>query len=117
MSPSHRPGGRLFAVPLLAAAAFASSAAFASPPAAYIASNCANCHGTDGHAVGGGMPGLAGLSVAYFNEQMKAFRDGSRKATIMHQIAPGYTEAEIAALAEYFAAQPAGRATATGVVR
>ena len=72
----------------------------------YLAANCANCHGTDGHSAGGGgMPGLAGLSPTYFAEQMKAFRDGTRKATIMHQLSKGYTEQQIAELAEYFARQ------------
>ncbi len=95
----------------LAAAICAAVAALAAGPAAaeqtrYLAANCANCHGTDGRSAGGaGMPGLAGLSAVYFKEQMKAFRDGSRKATIMHQIAKGYTEAQIGALAEYFAQQ------------
>lgn len=74
--------------------------------ARYLAANCANCHGTDGHSAGGGgMPGLAGLSPTYFVEQMKAFRDGTRKATIMHQLAKGYTEQQIAELAEYFGRQ------------
>jgi cytochrome subunit of sulfide dehydrogenase len=72
----------------------------------YIAANCANCHGTDGRAAGGGgMPGLAGLSATYFVEQMNAFRAGKREATIMHQLAKGYTDAEIAQMAAYFAAQ------------
>jgi cytochrome c553 len=39
---------------------------------------------------------------------MKAFKDGRREATVMHQIAKGYSEAEIAALAAYFAAQREG---------
>lgn len=74
--------------------------------ARYLAGNCANCHGTDGHSAGGGgMPGLAGLSATYFIEQMKAFRDGTRKATIMHQLAKGYTEQQIAELADYFSRQ------------
>jgi sulfide dehydrogenase cytochrome subunit len=72
----------------------------------YIAGNCANCHGTDGRAAGGaGVPGLAGLSATYFVEQMSAFKTGKRQATIMHQIAKGYTDAEIAQMAAYFAAQ------------
>ena len=36
-------------------------------------------------------------------EQMKAFRNGERKATIMHQIAKGYTDEQTRQLAEYFA--------------
>jgi cytochrome c553 len=36
---------------------------------------------------------------------MKMYRDGKRPATIMHQIAKGYTDEEIVALADYFAKQ------------
>ena len=72
-----------------------------------LAATCANCHGTDGRAVPGQpMVSLAGLPEAYFIEQMKAFRDGKRPATVMHQIAKGYSDEQIAALAAYFAAQP-----------
>ena len=38
-------------------------------------------------------------------EAMKEFKEGKREATVMHQIAKGYGEAEIAALAAYFAGQ------------
>ena len=74
--------------------------------ARYLAANCANCHGTDGKSAGGGgMPGLAGLSATYLTEQMRAFRDGRRQATIMHQIAKGYTDEQVALLADYFSRQ------------
>ncbi len=74
----------------------------------YLAANCANCHGTDGRSAGGGgMPGLAGLSVAYFTEQMKAFKAGTRQATIMHQIAKGYSDEQVAAMARFFSQQKA----------
>ena len=66
-----------------------------------IASNCANCHGTDGRSQGG-MPALAGLAKPYFVLQMQEFKSGKRVATIMHQLAKGYTDAEIDALATYF---------------
>jgi cytochrome c553 len=36
---------------------------------------------------------------------MRAFRDGKRPATVMHQIAKGYTDVQIEALASWFAAQ------------
>ena len=36
---------------------------------------------------------------------MRAFRDGKRPATVMHQIAKGYTDAQIDAMAAWFAAQ------------
>lgn len=71
-----------------------------------LAATCANCHGTDGRAVeGSGVPGLAGLPADYIVEQMKAFKAGTRQATVMHQLAKGYTDAQIERLAAYFAAQ------------
>jgi cytochrome subunit of sulfide dehydrogenase len=73
---------------------------------AYLAANCANCHGTQGNAVGA-MPSLAGLKASYISEQMRAFRDGKRTGTIMHQLAKGYTDLQIDAMAGYFAAQTA----------
>ena len=52
-----------------------------------------------------GMPSLAGQQRAYLTQQMQDFRAGKRTATIMHQIAKGYTDEQIDALAAYFAAQ------------
>jgi cytochrome subunit of sulfide dehydrogenase len=50
--------------------------------------------------------GLApGLPRDHIASQMRAFRDGQRPATVMHQIAKGYTDAQIDALAAWFAAQ------------
>ena len=71
-----------------------------------LAATCANCHGTEGHAMSGAtVPGLAGRSADELVAQMKAFRSGERKATIMHQIAKGFSEAQTQLLAEYFATQ------------
>jgi cytochrome c553 len=71
-----------------------------------MAATCAHCHGTDGHAVAGeAMVRLAGQSREYLLTQLMAFRTGDRKATIMHQITRGYSEAQLESLAAYFAAQ------------
>ncbi|HET6603956.1 MAG TPA: c-type cytochrome [Xanthomonadaceae bacterium] len=71
-----------------------------------LAATCANCHGTDGRAIdGSGVPGLAALPAPYLVEQMKAFKAGARTATVMHQIAKGYSDAQIEQLAGFFAAQ------------
>jgi cytochrome c553 len=75
-------------------------------PGRYLAATCANCHGTDGRSAGGGgMPGLAGLSRTYMIEQMSAFRSGARQGTIMHQLAKGYTDEQIALMADFFSKQ------------
>lgn len=71
-----------------------------------LAATCANCHGTNGKAVDGeSMARLAGLDAGYIAEQMRAFRDGKRPATVMHQLTKGYTDEQITAIAAYFAAQ------------
>ena len=51
------------------------------------------------------LPGLAGMQADYLTAQMKAFKKGERQATIMHQIAKGYTDEQVRLMAEYFAAQ------------
>ncbi len=72
--------------------------------ARYIAANCANCHGTHGVARGG-MPSLAGQKKDQIATRMREFRDGKRAATLMHQIAKGYSDAQIDAIAEQIARQ------------
>jgi cytochrome subunit of sulfide dehydrogenase len=71
-----------------------------------LAATCANCHGTQGVAVpNASVPGMAGLPASYIAEQMKAFKAGTRPATVMHQLAKGYSDAQIDAIAAYYAAQ------------
>ena len=69
------------------------------------AATCANCHGTDGRTVNGSeVPALAGMPKAYMLVQMRAFRDGARPATVMHQLTKGLTDQQIESVADYFAA-------------
>jgi len=71
-----------------------------------LAASCAQCHGTDGHAVAGAtVPGLAGQPAAQLVEKLKAFQRGELPSTIMQQIAKGYSDAQIDALARWFAGQ------------
>ncbi len=91
------------AIALLAAAPLCATAQDASV-ARSLAATCANCHGTDGHSVGG-METLAGMNKAEMVRKLNEFRSGSRPATIMHQLAKGYTEQQIDLIAGYFAAQ------------
>lgn len=69
----------------------------------FMAANCGYCHGPDGKSRGA-IPSLAGLEKGYFVEQMKAFRDGKREATVMQKHAMGYTDAEYEAMGAWFAA-------------
>lgn len=72
-----------------------------------LAASCAICHGTDGRTTTKDSPliPLAGLPRDHIATQMRAFRDGKRPATVMHQIAKGYTDPQIDAMANWFAAQ------------
>jgi len=76
-----------------------------SPAARSLAATCANCHGTDGRSATREVMPLAGLPRDLVIAQMKAFKEGSRPATIMHQLAKGYTDQQIGQIADYFAAQ------------
>jgi len=71
-----------------------------------LAAACAICHGTHGKpAPNAPLIPLAGLPRDHIAAQMRAFRDGKRPATVMHQIAKGYTDPQIDAMAAWFAAQ------------
>jgi cytochrome subunit of sulfide dehydrogenase len=98
----HRP--LLLALVLLAAPA--GVLAQGTHSARDLAAACASCHGTGGASVQG-MPYLAGRSRTSIVERMREFKSGERPATVMHQIARGYTDEQIEALAAYFSAQGA----------
>ena len=68
------------------------------------AAGCANCHGTNGQAQPG-MAALAGVPAAATVAKMQAYKSGALPATLMHQIAKGYSDEQIQAIAAYFAAQ------------
>ncbi len=82
-----------------------SGVALATPSGEMLGNTCAGCHGTKGNTNGPATPGLAGISVEYFVDAMKAYQTGTRPATVMGRIAKGYTEEEIKAMADYFAGQ------------
>ena len=93
--------------------------ALAGPSAKAMADTCAGCHGTNGQSVGPASPNLAGMSAAYFTESMIGFKalpkdaghaEDARPATIMNRIAKGYTDEQIEAMGEYFAAMPVYKA-------
>jgi cytochrome c553 len=98
----------LVVLALLGGWAHAQSANPGARDARYLAGNCANCHGTNGNAQGT-MPSLAGQPKMYIVEQMKAFRDGKRTATIMHQLSKGYTDQQIDLIADHFSRQTPAR--------
>ena len=71
-----------------------------------LAATCANCHGTNGQAVpGAGLDALAGVDKAKTLQKLADFKSGVKPASIMHQIAKGYTDEQLDLIATYFAAQ------------
>lgn len=68
------------------------------------AASCSACHGTNGNAAPG-MVSLAGYPRVDMVKAMADFKSGARPATLMHQLSKGYSEAQVEAIAGYFAAQ------------
>jgi cytochrome subunit of sulfide dehydrogenase len=75
-------------------------AAMASGPA--LANACAACHGPDGRSQGA-IPSIDNLSADDFITALQAFRADTRTGTVMNRIGKGVDDAEIAAMAAYFA--------------
>lgn len=73
-------------------------------PLPYFTGNCANCHGTNGKAKND-LPALAGQDRELLKELLLSYKSGAKQATIMHQHAKGYTDEEIAILADFFSEQ------------
>lgn len=70
-----------------------------------LAATCAGCHGTNGKTAGINA-NLAGVPKDTLVQTLKAFKSGEKPATVMHQLAKGYTDAQLDAVAGYLAAQP-----------
>ncbi len=77
-----------------------------SPAARSLAATCANCHGTDGRSVATEVSPLAGVPKQELLDKLKAFRDGTRPATVMPQLAKGYSDAQLELVADYFSRRP-----------
>jgi cytochrome subunit of sulfide dehydrogenase len=89
---------------LLPLSAAAADSAMARGPA--LVNACAACHGSDGRSQGA-IPSIDNLSAEDFIAALKAFRADARKGTVMNRIAKGVDDAEISAMAAYFAGQRA----------
>jgi len=74
------------------------------PGRASQTSLCTTCHGPDGVSITPDAPNLAGQPRIYLREQLRAYRSGKRSHEVMGVIAKPLTDAEIEAIAEWYAA-------------
>lgn len=74
-------------------------------PAA-VASKCALCHGEKGESASEDFPRLAAQHESYLAKQLQDFTAGRREG-LMVRMARGLTDGDIAAIARYYASQPA----------
>ena len=70
-----------------------------------LAHACVTCHGPEGRSQGA-IPSLNTLSSADITTALQAFRAETRPSTVMHRIAKGLDDADITAVATYFATLP-----------
>ena len=92
---------------LLISMLFASSSVMAADIAAGKAKSavCSACHGATGTSVNPLWPNLAGQKEQYLANQIKAFRDGTRKDPTMAPMVAALSDADIANLAAFYASQ------------
>ena len=93
---------------LIAALALPCSATQAQPDPLVVrgwAAACFNCHGTNGQAVKGHEV-LAGKDGAAMLRTLLEFKNGTKPATLMHQLTRGYSDEQLGAISAWFAAQP-----------
>ena len=91
----------LAALLLLAAPAFAQTA----DNGRLLPSNCFQCHGTNGKPSVGGFDRLAGMSASEVYSELKEMQGKTVGNDIMKVHARGYTDAQLRAIGNYFAAQ------------
>lgn len=84
---------------------------FAGPAVAAKSDSCAHCHGTDGNSSSSAFPSLAGQPKEYIYLQIKAFKEGQRKDSIMSPAAVVLAEQDMQELAEFYAAQSISRSS------
>lgn len=74
--------------------------------------SCAHCHGTDGNSTSSAYPSLAGQPREYLYRQIKAFKEGGRKNSMMSPAVVVLSDQDAQDLAEYFSGQTLVRSTA-----
>jgi cytochrome c553 len=66
---------------------------------------CLSCHGPEGNSGDDTVPSIAGLPRSYLIKTLRGYSQGVRFGTLMDRLAPGYDEAELWVVADYFSRQ------------
>ncbi len=108
---------KLLAVAITLAFSSATQAQDAAKGKAKVEEVCAACHGLNGVSVADNIPNLAGQRALYLENQLKAYKDGIRKApsqahpiAIMQAMASQLSPAQISDVAAYFSMLPGAMA-------
>jgi sulfide dehydrogenase cytochrome subunit len=94
---------RFLLIGLTLLAGTASSLAQVDQPGRLLASNCFQCHGTNGK--GPGFDSLAGKSPNEIFEKLKEFQSGKEGKGIMARHSMAYTDAQMQLISTWFASQ------------
>jgi sulfide dehydrogenase cytochrome subunit len=70
---------------------------------AAMAATCAGCHGTHGKLRNQEFAALAGMPEAEFIRAMRDYKSGKRQSTLMGNLAQGFSDRDVQAMARYFA--------------
>lgn len=100
-------GGKCSVKPVMALSLLLLAAPAGADPAAAPVERCVACHGADGIGLDPRWPNLAGQKRGYLVKQLRAFRDGTRTDAMMLPVVLELDDADINALAAFYAALPA----------
>ena len=98
-----RAGIKVTLAAALALAVASNAWAQVGQPGRLLASNCFQCHGTNGK--GPGFERLAGDSASSIYKELKAYQSKNKSNDIMAVHASGYTDAQLQALANWLSTQ------------
>jgi cytochrome c553 len=82
---------------------------------AFIALNCAACHGEDGISSSNLAPTLAGMDPNVIYKQLADYRSGKRLSGVMDAMGKTLSARDLADVAAYFSRRPGGLSPVTGV--
>lgn len=91
------------AAAMAALACAAASAQVTIPNGRLLASNCFQCHGTNGK--GPGFDRIAGKPASELYRELKEYQSGDEGNGLMAKHAWGYTDAQLRALSQYLSRQ------------